>query len=292
MPKNEILRTISYAVRKHGLQKRSGTNLPYIAHPIEVAQILEDHGHTYERIVQAALLHDVLEDTDATYHEVKSLFGPWVASTVNEVTDPEGVKGKEKREILFKRIPEMTSEARLIKMADNISNVRATNRTAPAAWNRSLKLNYVETCERVTKECVKWWTKQGLSEPHIFFTSMKEIEDAKYRLQRENYYNEHGECPYCHYSTETPGHYNDAHDGALLCTRESRTSFTTQVMAIIYDTFGYPADAGDGEDKAHTILDAFEHLLVSAEVLAKAQPAEHAGIEAALSALRKEISDG
>ena len=77
-------RAYVYAMRMHGSQTRASGD-PYFAHPIEVAGILTDYRMDTVTIV-TALLHDVIEDTQATRDEISSLFGEEVAELVEGVT--------------------------------------------------------------------------------------------------------------------------------------------------------------------------------------------------------------
>ena len=82
--KNKILKAYEYACSMHKNQKRkSGEN--YIIHPLNVAYILADLGLDTTTIC-AALLHDVVEDTKATYNDIKELFGTDIANIVEGVT--------------------------------------------------------------------------------------------------------------------------------------------------------------------------------------------------------------
>jgi len=78
-------RALSYAAKKHaGQMRRDGTE--YIFHPIRVSEKLKDYGVTDEIITSSALLHDTLEDTNATLEELRNLFGEEVANTVSWLT--------------------------------------------------------------------------------------------------------------------------------------------------------------------------------------------------------------
>ena len=77
-------RAYIYATKKHGDQKRASGD-PYFSHPVEVAGILTDLRLDTASIA-TALLHDTLEDTDATYGEIQKLFGAEIAALVNGVT--------------------------------------------------------------------------------------------------------------------------------------------------------------------------------------------------------------
>ena len=82
-----IDRAIGFAARAHDGQKRKIGNVPYIAHPVAVAMILQDMGCN-ERIVAAGLLHDTVEDTRVTLDEIQQQFGDEVADIVAGCTEP------------------------------------------------------------------------------------------------------------------------------------------------------------------------------------------------------------
>ena len=94
-----IIRAYKYAQEKHKNQLRKSGEL-YIIHPLNVAYILADLGLDTETIC-AALLHDVVEDTDATYQDIKSNFGEEIAQIVEGVT---------KLNTLFKTVEERQAE--------------------------------------------------------------------------------------------------------------------------------------------------------------------------------------
>jgi GTP pyrophosphokinase len=110
-----------------GARRRSGE--PYIMHPIAVARIVvEDIGLAYKSIV-AALLHDVVEDTDYTLEDVREMFGDKIASIVEGLTKIEGIfdKTTSLQAENFKRILQtMNDDMRviLIKLADRLHNMR------------------------------------------------------------------------------------------------------------------------------------------------------------------------
>ena len=102
---------------------------PYILHPLEVARILAEIKVDFESII-ASLLHDVVEDTDVTIGEIRTLFGPDVALLVGGVTKIETVKYKSKdearAETYRKMFFYMSEDVRvlLIKIADRLHNMR------------------------------------------------------------------------------------------------------------------------------------------------------------------------
>lgn len=115
-----------YATSKHNTQsRRDGT--PYIAHPERVAghvRRVKGDSKNIDDIEKAAWLHDTLEDTDASYDEIKDMYGSNVANTVHELTsDKEEIKRIGKTEYLQKKLHSMSSYALIIKLADRLDNV-------------------------------------------------------------------------------------------------------------------------------------------------------------------------
>lgn len=113
---------IEYVKAKHAKQKY-GENLPYTAHLRAVADVAVEYGLS-EEIVQAAWLHDTLEDTDATLYDLQVRFGREVASLVYSVTDEKGKNRKERAEKTYPKIRMGGWEAITLKLADRIANVR------------------------------------------------------------------------------------------------------------------------------------------------------------------------
>lgn len=122
MIKEQVHEAYEFAKRKHEGQVRKFSELPYFTHPKYVARVIEQLTKD-EDLVAAALLHDVLEDTDATYEELHREFGKTVASLVQELTNDKSVKGKDKAIYLSSKMAAMTSGALTIKLADRFHNV-------------------------------------------------------------------------------------------------------------------------------------------------------------------------
>jgi guanosine-3',5'-bis(diphosphate) 3'-pyrophosphohydrolase len=121
-----ILKAVQFAGKKHEGQKRRGTGLPYVIHPVTVAFILAEHKESkkIEELLAACCLHDTLEDTDTTFEELAKEFSPLVASLVLELTsDPEQIKVMGKNEYLINKMLGMSNYALVIKLADRYSNV-------------------------------------------------------------------------------------------------------------------------------------------------------------------------
>lgn len=99
-------------------QLRKFTEEPYIVHPIEVAMTLKRFGITDDVILSAAVLHDVVEDTEAALDDVERLFGPDVARLVDQVTNKPGENFTHR----LIRLGAADWQAQAIKCADIVSN--------------------------------------------------------------------------------------------------------------------------------------------------------------------------
>ena len=110
----------------HKGQTRKYSGLPYIIHPVEVATIVEEAGGTDEMIA-AALLHDVIEDTEFTYEDIAEKTSPKVADLVQgltEVSKPEDGNRKVRKALDRDFLAEQAPEVQTIKYADVISNTK------------------------------------------------------------------------------------------------------------------------------------------------------------------------
>ena len=84
--RERLVAAVDRAVHWHARQARKGTGVPYVSHLLQVAGLVLEHGGDGDQAV-AALLHDALEDTDATVEDVEHEFGPRVARIVLDATD-------------------------------------------------------------------------------------------------------------------------------------------------------------------------------------------------------------
>ena len=125
---NKIKRAYFLAKEAHaGVRRRSGE--PYMLHPIAVAQIAVDEIGLGAKSVIAALLHDVVEDTDYTVEDIEHIFGPKIASMVDGLTKMSGVFNadtSEQAEYFRKVLLTLSDDVRviLIKIADRLHNMR------------------------------------------------------------------------------------------------------------------------------------------------------------------------
>lgn len=131
-PLAELLGTVNYAADRHSQQRRKGgTQEPYINHLIEVAHLLATVAKVQDTyILSAAILHDVIEDTNATLQEVSDLFGSQVAEWVAALTDDKTLPKDERKRQVLMHLPNADEAVRLIKLADLCSNVASV----PDGW--------------------------------------------------------------------------------------------------------------------------------------------------------------
>jgi len=130
-----VHRALKRAVKAHKKQDRDGeAPLPYATHPVDVLNLLRyDAEVTDEEILAAALLHDVLEETDEELDDIEKDFGRRVARIVRELTreepDRSGLSPEEVRQVrtqsMLEEIDRMSDDAKLIKLADRASNLRS-----------------------------------------------------------------------------------------------------------------------------------------------------------------------
>ncbi|WP_051332242.1 RelA/SpoT family protein [Cucumibacter marinus] len=129
-----------YAMQKHGMQKRASGD-PYFAHPLEVAAILTDL-HLDDATVAVALLHDTIEDTDATRVEIDQMFGAEIGALVEGLTKIERLnlmsREEAQAENLRKLLLAIAEDVRvlLVKLADRLHNMRTLEFMKPASRRR------------------------------------------------------------------------------------------------------------------------------------------------------------
>ncbi|XP_061742949.1 guanosine-3',5'-bis(diphosphate) 3'-pyrophosphohydrolase MESH1 isoform X2 [Nerophis ophidion] len=131
-----LVETVDFAARKHRKQRRKDEEgTPYINHPIGVARILSHEGGVTDiETLQAALLHDTLEDTDTKNEELETKFGAIVARIVREVTDDKSLPKQERKRLQVEHAPHCSHQAKLVKLADKLYNLRDLNRCTPVVY--------------------------------------------------------------------------------------------------------------------------------------------------------------
>lgn len=144
---------IKFAGEKHADQKVPGSDANYLLHISNVTmEVLIAHSNQnvfdLDLAVQIALLHDTIEDTSATFDEVKELFGSAVAMGVQALTKDASIPNKEDRMIdSLNRINQFEKEAGIVKLADRIINLQAP----PSHWEKEKIQNYFEEAKLIAE---------------------------------------------------------------------------------------------------------------------------------------------
>ena len=154
---------VHYANTKHRYQKRKDGS-PYIIHPLAVAQIVAEMGLDIDAVL-GALLHDCIEDTDASHEEIEKLFGKTVAELVEGVTKLTranfSTSEQEQMENLRKMFMAMSKDIRvvLIKIADRLHNMRTMQYQSPDKQIKKCKETmdiYAPLAHRLGMQKIKW----------------------------------------------------------------------------------------------------------------------------------------
>jgi len=140
-----VLRAADAAARWHVNQRRKGAaQEPYVTHLLEVAMLVaEATAGADPNLVVAALLHDTIEDQGVTREEIAAQFSDDVADLVVEVTDDKKLPKAERKRLQIKHAPKLTPRAKILKLADKISNLRSLATSPPADWPMQRRSDYV-----------------------------------------------------------------------------------------------------------------------------------------------------
>ncbi|XP_073819128.1 metazoan SpoT homolog-1 [Musca autumnalis] len=145
-----FMKCLQFAALKHRNQRRKDTNeTPYINHPINVATILADAHIEDKNVLMAALLHDTVEDTDATFEEIEVLFGHEVSSIVAEVTDDKTLPKDVRKQLQIENAANCTEKAKLVKLADKLDNLRDLEKCLPNGWTQERREEYFSWAKKV-----------------------------------------------------------------------------------------------------------------------------------------------
>lgn len=146
-----FIRAAAFAAEKHRNQRRKDAQAsPYINHPIALVNVLANEGGVYDlTVLCAALLHDTIEDTETTECELREQFGDRVTSIVLEVTDDKTLDKDVRKRLQIEHAPHLSREAKLVKLADKICNLRDMLAAPPAGWSAERKLEYFNWAAQV-----------------------------------------------------------------------------------------------------------------------------------------------
>ncbi len=146
----DLFKALSFAAYAHRAQTRKGSGEPYVNHLIEVARLLAELGDVDDvDVLRAAVLHDVVEDTEVTADDVERTFGARVRVLVDAVTDDNRLPKAERKRLQIEHMRDAPDDVRLIKLADHCSNVA----TLPESWPTARQTEYLDWSERVVAAC-------------------------------------------------------------------------------------------------------------------------------------------
>lgn len=162
---------IIFAAMKHKDQKRKGTDIPYIVHPMEVMQILTAMSCP-ENVVVAGILHDTLEDTDTSPEEIRDIFGDEVLKIVQTESEDKSKTWKERKQHTVDSLRTDTRETKIVCLADKLSNLRSIYADFLSVGNK------VWERFNAPKESVKWYYESiadALEDDFKDFDAWKEL---------------------------------------------------------------------------------------------------------------------
>jgi len=146
-----MAKAIKFAAQKHRNQRRKDTDAtPYINHPIDLADLLLNEAHVEDiTVIVAAILHDTLEDTDTSSDEINQIFGIDVENIVVEVTDDKKLPKMERKRLQIEHTKTCSQQAKLVKLADKICNLRDMIDHPPMDWSLERKREYFDWAKEV-----------------------------------------------------------------------------------------------------------------------------------------------
>jgi (p)ppGpp synthase/HD superfamily hydrolase len=166
----QIVYALDFAASAHSTQRRKGGKRePYINHLTEVARLAaQATGGADDKLIIAALLHDVLEDQSmhVTYEMLVENFGKQVANIVQEVTDDKSLPKAERKRMQVVHAPHLSRRAKILKIADKSANLNSLLKTPPLDWSLTRKREYFAWAAEVVDGCrgVNPWIERVFDE--------------------------------------------------------------------------------------------------------------------------------
>ncbi len=141
-----IFKALNFAASKHRDQRRKDREAsPYINHPITLANLLWVTGVSDPVALVAAILHD----TATTFAELEQEFGQEVEGVVREVTDDKSLPKQKRKQLQIEHAADLSQPAKLVKLADKISNLRDIISSPPIDWSKERQQEYFEWAKSV-----------------------------------------------------------------------------------------------------------------------------------------------
>ena len=146
-----LMKALAFAADKHRDQRRKNQDAsPYINHPIDLANILCNEGRVDDiEVICAALLHDTVEDTETTFEDIESEFGKPIQQIVKDVTDDKSLNKAVRKQKQIEHAAHVSDKAKLVKLADKISNLRDIANDPPTGWSLERRQEYFDWAKDV-----------------------------------------------------------------------------------------------------------------------------------------------
>jgi len=117
-------KAIDFAVYGHRHQLRKGTDIPYVAHPIGVAMLLQSV-HCPEELVITGLLHDTVEDTAVTLEDIQTQFGDKIAAIVEGCSEPDkSLSWEDRKKHTLEYLKSASDDICMVAIADKLHNIQ------------------------------------------------------------------------------------------------------------------------------------------------------------------------
>jgi guanosine-3',5'-bis(diphosphate) 3'-pyrophosphohydrolase len=157
----QLLKALAFSAHKHKDQRRKDVeSSSYINHPITLANILCNEGHiTDTDVICAAQLHDTVEDTDTMTEELGHEFGATISRIVMGVTDDKTLDKATRKQRQIEHAAHISDPAKLVKLADKISNLRDMSSCPPGGWSAERCQEYFDGANAVIDQL------RGVHEP-------------------------------------------------------------------------------------------------------------------------------
>jgi len=161
-----LSRSFCFAAEAHQDQYRKNSGEPYVTHPIRVYQRLAamTEANLPEEVYCGALLHDTIEDTNATIEELSLIFGPRVGQIVSALTnDPDELRLQGKTAYLTQKMNGLDAECLLIKLSDRLDNVRDLSSQA-LEWSKAYARSTKEILDALHNPLMNHWHQELVEE--------------------------------------------------------------------------------------------------------------------------------
>lgn len=148
----KIILAANFAANKHRDQRRKDREAsPYINHPLALAFVLTNEvtGIVEEDVIAAAILHDTIEDTDTSTAEISDLFGGAILRIVLELSDDKSLPKATRKQLQIDNASMLSREAKLVKLADKICNLRDMANSPPFDWTLQRQQEYFDWANAV-----------------------------------------------------------------------------------------------------------------------------------------------